>query len=173
MCSRRTSSPSSQSRAKERFASTTNSIASFKFSLASSNVAPRGVRARQFFNEPDVTFRHFTINRRQSYGHSRSPLTVSSTLRQIIIDHPAPILLCFRHRRIAAFFVTADLVRGIEAFKHEFACGHHLRFILAIEVEWSQRGVQQLGYRFKQYHALFGRRCVCQPQVVPFVEPTD
>ena len=33
----------------------------------------------------------------------------STGFREVVVDHPAD-LSCFRHRRVAAFFVTADLV---------------------------------------------------------------
>src|SRR5467141_979638 len=53
-------------------------------------------------------------------------LTVSPTLRQVIIDHPPPILLSFGHRRIPAFLIAADLVGGVQTFKSEFARGNRL-----------------------------------------------
>src|SRR5437867_330026 len=71
-------------------------------------------------------------------------LAISSRLAQIIIDHPAPILLRLRHRRVAAFFVPTDLVFGVESFEREFAGGDRLPFIRAFEVERNQSRLDQL-----------------------------
>src|SRR5712664_2947110 len=72
-------------------------------------------------------------------------LTILPGLGQIIIDHPAPVLLRFSDRRIAAFFITADLVFGVETFEREFAGGHCLRFVLTVEIKGNQSRVDQVG----------------------------
>ena len=63
------------------------------------------------------------IRYRQSAILTIRQSTVLSRFRQIIIDHPAPIFLRFRHRRVAAFFVAADLVFRVQTFEHKLAGG--------------------------------------------------
>ena len=59
-------------------------------------------------------------------------LAIPTRFSQIVVNHPAPILLRFGHGRVAAFFIPADLVFGVEAFEHEFAGGDRLRTIAAM-----------------------------------------
>src|SRR6266568_8912153 len=75
--------------------------------------------------------------------------TVSFRLGQVVINHPAAILLCFGHRGVTAFFVAADLVLGVEAFENELARGYHLRVIRTLESEGNHCRIDQLGNGFE------------------------
>src|SRR5438045_1266804 len=71
--------------------------------------------------------------------------TISSCLRQIIINHPAPIFLSLRCGGVAALFVAANLVLRIKSFKRELASRDRLCFVRAFEVEGDERGLYQFG----------------------------
>src|SRR5436305_14374144 len=57
----------------------------------------------------------------RAYISRKNSSTISSSLRQIIINHTAPIFLRLRCGSVATLFVAADLVLSVESFERELA----------------------------------------------------
>src|ERR1043165_5937696 len=100
-------------------------------------------------------------------------LAVTTRFSQVVVNHPAPILPRFGRGGVAALFVAADLVLGVETFEDELAGGEEQAQVRALEVEGDEGVVDEVGDGFEEADALVRRSGVGELEVVAGVEPAD